>query len=91
MRDLPEKLRYQVVKFTHGPICEQIHFFNKQDSAFSHEIAYQLEPFNLMEKEILYQKGDDQTKIYFIYQGQFKLFMNINDYIDENHDVAFTL
>lgn len=36
-----------------------------------------------MSDEIIYQTGDDADTIYFIYEGQFNLIIDLYDYVQE--------
>ena len=85
MAELPVKLRNEIIKVTHGPILERIHFFRDSNlkSDFNEAIIYRLQPFNLMKEELLYQSGDSSENIYFIYEGQFNLFIDLYDYVQE--------
>ena len=67
-------------------VFQKIRFFGADKSTeFKSAIVHELKPINLGANELLYQTGDDATEIYFIHQGRVKLYVDLNDFInDEN-------
>ncbi len=46
---------------------------------------HELKPINLGKNELLYQQNDAANEIYFIQSGKVKLFVDLNDYVTDDH------
>jgi predicted RNA-binding protein with PIN domain len=58
-------------------------FFDKHrgNSQFIERIVYSLKAINISQDEVLYHTNDKAEFIYFIFQGKFKLVIDVNDYM----------
>ena len=52
---------------------------------FNTAIVHELKPINLGKNELLYQQNDAANEIYFIQTGKVKLYVDLNDYVLDEH------
>jgi CRP-like cAMP-binding protein len=75
-----------VIEKTHGPIIEKISFFKQKNDInknFTTQIIYELKNMNLQNGELLYQQNDMPEQMYFLFQGRFKLLVDLNAFIKD--------
>lgn len=86
MTEMPNNLRHMVIEKTHGPIIEKISFFKQKNDInknFTTQIIYELKNMNLQNGELLYQQNDMPEQMYFLFQGRFKLLVDLNAFIKD--------
>jgi hypothetical protein len=81
MNEIPAKLRKLVIYKTHGKIIDKIAFFRAKNQDFNSAIIYEMKHMHIGQGELLYQQNDSPFQIFFIFQGSFKLVVDLNSFI----------
>ena len=68
---------------THSEVFKKIRFFWGRDKDFTTSIVSELKPTNVGAGELIYQQGDPPEGIYFIHSGKIKLWIDANEFIQD--------
>ena len=66
LSEVPSYLRHEIVEITHRGIYTYVRFFQGKSKSFLSAIVHELTPLHVDTRELIYYKGEDPTKIYFI-------------------------
>lgn len=79
LSDLPTAVKAQIMMHTHEDIIDTVSFLKETKKTLLWMILPLMKPFRFYEKDFIYKQQEQAEEIYFIYEGEVTLSMDIND------------
>ena len=77
--DLPVAVRAQIMLHTHKDVIETVSFFKEIKRTLLWLILPLMKPMRFYEKDLIYRQQEQAEEVFFIYEGEVTLFLDIND------------
>lgn len=79
LADLPVAVRANIMIHTHKDIIETVSFLKETEKTLLWLILPLMKPMRFYEKDLIYRQQENAQEVYFLYEGEVTLSLDIND------------